>query len=56
MVSMYMKNVKIRGRMCHVHEFEDTVVLDSEMEKVWKLNKLVCNPAQCHNISKYLFT
>jgi hypothetical protein len=31
MVSMHMKNVQIRGRTCHVHEFEDTVVPDSEL-------------------------
>jgi hypothetical protein len=39
MVSMHMKNVQIRGHMCHVHEFEDMVVLDSELEKSWNLNK-----------------
>jgi hypothetical protein len=32
MVFMHMKNVQIRGRMCHVHEFEDTVVLNFELE------------------------
>jgi hypothetical protein len=32
MVSMHMKNVQIGGRMCPVHEFEDMVVLNSELE------------------------
>jgi hypothetical protein len=32
MVSMHMKNIQIRGHMCHVRGFEDTVVLDSELE------------------------
>jgi hypothetical protein len=32
MVSMHMKNIQIGGRTCHVHEFEDTVVLHSELE------------------------
>jgi hypothetical protein len=31
MVSMHMKNVQIGGHMCHVRQFEDTVVLDSEL-------------------------
>jgi hypothetical protein len=30
---MHMKNVQIRYRTCHVHGFEDIVVLDSELEK-----------------------
>jgi hypothetical protein len=32
MVSMHMKSIQIRGRTCHVREFEDTEVLDSELE------------------------
>jgi hypothetical protein len=32
MVFMHMKNAQIRGRTCHGHEFEDTVVLDSELK------------------------
>jgi hypothetical protein len=32
MVSMHMKNIQIGSRTCHVREFEDTVVLDSELE------------------------
>jgi hypothetical protein len=32
MVSMHMKNVQIGGRTCRVREFEDTVVLDSELQ------------------------
>jgi hypothetical protein len=32
MVSMHMKNVQIRGCTCRVREFEDTVVLDSELQ------------------------
>jgi hypothetical protein len=32
MVSMHMKNIQIRGRRCPLHEFEDTVVLDFELE------------------------
>jgi hypothetical protein len=32
MVSMHMKNVQIGGRTCPVREFEDTMVLDSELE------------------------
>jgi hypothetical protein len=32
MVFMHMKNVQIRNHTCHVHEFEDTVFLDSELE------------------------
>jgi hypothetical protein len=32
MVSMHMKNIQIRGRTCLVREFEDMVVLDSELE------------------------
>jgi hypothetical protein len=39
MVSMHMKNIQIGGHTCHVHEFEDTVVLNSELEKAWNLNK-----------------
>jgi hypothetical protein len=31
MVSMHMKNIQIGCRMCHMREFEDTVVLDSEL-------------------------
>jgi hypothetical protein len=31
MVSMHMKNIQIGGRTCQVREFEDTVVLDSEL-------------------------
>jgi hypothetical protein len=27
-----MKDVQIEGRTCHVREFEDTVVLNSEFE------------------------
>jgi hypothetical protein len=33
MVSMHMKNIQIGGRICHMHEFEDMVVLDSKLEK-----------------------
>jgi hypothetical protein len=32
MVSMHMKNVQIGGRTCPMREFEDTVVLESELE------------------------
>jgi hypothetical protein len=32
MVSMHMKNIQIRGHTCHVHEFENMVVMDSELE------------------------
>jgi hypothetical protein len=32
MVSMHMKNAQIRGPTWPVREFEDTVVLDSELE------------------------
>jgi hypothetical protein len=32
MVSMHMKKIQIGGRMCLLHEFEDMVVLDSELE------------------------
>jgi hypothetical protein len=32
MVSMHMKNIQIRGRTYLVREFEDMVVLDSELE------------------------
>jgi hypothetical protein len=32
MVSMHMKNIQIGGRTCLVREFEDMVVLDSELE------------------------
>jgi ABC-type uncharacterized transport system ATPase component len=40
MVSMHMKNsIQIGDRMCHVLEFEGTVVLDSKLEKAWKLSK-----------------
>jgi hypothetical protein len=28
---MHMKNIQIEGRMCHVHEFEDLMVLDFEL-------------------------
>jgi hypothetical protein len=28
---MHMKNIQIRGHTYHVHKFEDTVVLDSEL-------------------------
>jgi hypothetical protein len=31
MDSMHMKNIQIEGRMCHVHEFEDLMVLDFEL-------------------------
>jgi hypothetical protein len=31
-VMSYMKNVQIRGRTCHVHQFEGMVVLNSELE------------------------
>jgi hypothetical protein len=37
MVSMHMKNVKNGGRTCPVHEFEDTVVLDYELETNMKI-------------------
>jgi hypothetical protein len=32
MVSMNIKNIQIEGCTCLVHEFDDTVVLDSELE------------------------
>jgi hypothetical protein len=32
MVSMHMKNVQIGGRTCPMRQFEDTVVLESELE------------------------
>jgi hypothetical protein len=31
-VSLHMKNVQIGCRTCHVREFEDMMVLDSELE------------------------
>jgi hypothetical protein len=31
-IHMHMKNVQIRGRMCHVHQFEGKVVLDPEID------------------------
>jgi collagenase-like PrtC family protease len=31
-LSMNMKNVKIRGRMCPMYQFEGKVVLDSEID------------------------
>jgi hypothetical protein len=37
MVSMHMKNIQIRGHTCQVHEFEDTVVLDFELETNMKI-------------------
>jgi hypothetical protein len=36
-VSMYMKNVQIRGRMCPVHEFKDMVIMYSELETNMKI-------------------
>jgi hypothetical protein len=32
MISMHMKNVKIGAHTCPMHEFEDMLVLDSELE------------------------
>jgi hypothetical protein len=37
MVSMHMKNVQNEGYTCLVCEFEDTLVLDSELETNMKI-------------------
>jgi hypothetical protein len=34
MVSMHIKNVQIGDRTCPVREFEDTIFLNSELEKI----------------------
>jgi hypothetical protein len=37
MVSIHMKNLQIRGHTCPMREFEDTMVLDSELETNMKI-------------------
>jgi hypothetical protein len=38
-LSMHMKNIKIRGHMCLVRQFEGNVILNSKLETNMGINK-----------------